>query len=100
MITAVLFVVAAGAGAIARSVLATSMWRTAAVNIAGSFGLGLLSTWTGPEATIVGVGALGSLTTFSTFAAQAVDSERLQGAVYLVVSLVGGIAAAALALSL
>ena len=75
------------------------MWRTAAVNVAGSFLLGVASGWTSPTLTVIGVGALGSFTTFSTFIAEWVTAsedpdQQTQASVYLLVSLVGsGIAA-------
>lgn len=109
MITAVGFLLAAGCGAALRGLLGTSAWRTAALNIVGSFALGLISQWTGPSVTVLGVGAIGSLTTFSTFISN--WAEELEetpdnpssplGALLLVgVSLAGGIIAAYLGLEL
>ena len=79
--TAALFVVAAGVGAVARFLLSRRLNRpgrfpigTFVVNVSGSFALGLLAG-AGPEMlTVVGVGGLGAYTTFSTFA---VESETL-----------------------
>src|SRR5690606_32454433 len=45
---------------------------TLAVNVTGSFALGLLVDATPPFATVVGVGALGAYTTFPSFARDAV----------------------------
>ena len=67
MITAVAFLVAAAVGAALRAVLATDGWRIYAVNITGSFLLGLASGLDRPVLTVLGVGALGSFTTFSSF---------------------------------
>lgn len=109
MITAVAFVAAAACGAVTRAILGTSAWRTAALNIVGSFALGLISQWTGPSLTVVGVGAIGSLTTFSTFTAQWAEEfeespsnpSNPRAAMLLVaVSLGGGIIAAYLGLEL
>ena len=43
---------------------------TLAVNVVGSFALGVLSAFDGNTALIIGVGGLGALTTFSTFISQ------------------------------
>lgn len=103
MITAVAFLAAAGCGAALRGLLGTSPWRTAALNIVGSFTLGLISDWTGPTLTVIGVGAIGSLTTFSTFLSHWVEeldqtptsAANRRGAFVLVaVSVAGGIVAA------
>lgn len=103
MITAITFVVAAACGAALRGVLGTSAWRIAALNIIGSFALGLMSQWTGPSLTVLGVGAVGSLTTFSTFVSQSVEeleesstspSNPQNALLLVVVSLAGGIIAA------
>jgi CrcB protein len=77
------------------------IWSTAAINIAGSFALGLLVAggwFTRDAREAIGVGFLGGFTTFSTFSVQIVteaDGGRTgTAAVYLLVSVVGGIAAA------
>lgn len=106
--TALLVAAAGAAGVLARYGLSSSVhgsalpWTTAAINLAGSFLLGVLVVvdWWTPEArTAVGVGFLGGFTTYSTFSVQAVleaDGGRWGTAVaYVAVSVVGGIACAA-----
>lgn len=104
--TALLFVLAAGLGASLR--YATNLavaaagrpgWLgTLAVNVAGSFVLGALVGSDLPQAvvTVAGTGACGALTTFSTFALDAVDGPRERGIVVVVASLAGGLAAASI----
>jgi CrcB protein len=77
------------------------VWTTVGINVAGSFLLGLLvgGQWFDRDVREgLGVGFLGGFTTFSTFSAQIVldvdGGEPWRAAVYLVVSVVGGIAAA------
>lgn len=108
----VLLVAAGGvAGVLARyglGVLVASIWTVVAVNLAGCFALGLLTSagaeWSAPVRDGLGVGFLGGFTTFSTFALQAVletDGGRPGlAALYLAVSVVGGVAAAALGYAL
>ncbi|MEO7554995.1 MAG: fluoride efflux transporter CrcB [Acidimicrobiales bacterium] len=84
----------------------TFPWATLGINLAGSFVLGLVLTagadrgW--PETTTVplAVGFLGAFTTFSTFSYETQTFLRTdkvgQAAVYVSVSLVGGVVAAAL----
>lgn len=106
MITAVAFVAAAAAGAVARAE-AGRRWNrheglaigTIVVNVTGSFLLGLLSGLTAPALTIVGVGGLGAYTTFSSFARDAValaEQHRLRLA-GLYVAASGGLSIAAAA---
>lgn len=64
-------------------------WATFVVNVVGSFVLGMLVV-TSTEATwlLLGVGVCGGLTTFSTFAADAlllVQAERRRSATYYVI---------------
>lgn len=107
MTTALLVAAAGAAGVLARyglSSLASGdwvLWTTLAINVAGSFLLGLLLAggWGGQIASnAVGVGFLGGFTTYSTFSVQAVttaDSGRwLTAALYVGGSLALGLAAA------
>lgn len=78
------------------------MWSTAAINIAGSFLLGLMVAggWFSRDVRDgLGAGLLGGFTTFSTFSVQAVleaDGGRPgRAALYVGVSVLGGLAAAA-----
>ena len=78
---------------------------TLIINVTGSLLLGLLSDWTGPGFTVVGVErALGTFTTFSSFAQEivtAVELRRLTLAVgYAVATLTLGILAAAFGIAL
>jgi fluoride exporter len=80
---------------------------TLAVNVAGSFVLGLCVAWSLNENALafIGVGFCGGLTTYSGFAVQTADrlmdhhSRRL-GAAYAVITVVVSIAACALGYSL
>ena len=79
------------------------IWSTVGINILGSFLLGLLVAehWFSRDVReAIGVGFLGGFTTFSTFSVQVVletDGGRPgKAAGYLVASVVGGVAAAAL----
>jgi CrcB protein len=83
------------------------LWSTAAINIAGSFLLGLIVAggWFSRDTSeAVGIGFLGGFTTFSTFTVQIVmetDGGRPgTAAAYLAVSVVGGLAAAVAGYSL
>ena len=111
MITAVLFAACAAIGALARAEAGHRLNRPGgmpygilAVNVTGSFLLGLLSDVTPPAFTVLGVGGLGAYTTFSSFARDVVAlAERRQlvamGA-YVVASCAVGVAAAALGVAL
>lgn len=75
MITAASFIVAAAVGALARAEAGRRLNReggmavgTLVVNVTGSFLLGLLAETAPPALTVLGVGALGAYTTFSSFA--------------------------------
>lgn len=77
-------------------------WATVGINITGSFLLGLLvaEQWFSREVReALSIGLLGGFTTFSTFSAQVVldveAGELGRAALYVIASVVGGIAAAA-----
>jgi CrcB protein len=81
----------------------TLIWSTVGINVVGSFLLGVLTatSWFSRDVREgIGVGFLGGFTTFSTFSVQAileVDAGKGGRALsYVVASVVGGIAAAAL----
>ena len=106
MITVAAFVVLAAAGALARAEVGRRVnrpafaWGTLAVNVSGAFVLGTLHEVGPPMVTVLGTAGLGAFTTFSSFAA---DSVRLaergstwRAAIYVVVTVVSGVAAAAL----
>ena len=78
------------------------IWSIVGINIVGSFLLGLLvaENWFDRDVREgIGVGFLGGFTTFSTFSAQIVletdAGEPGRAALYLILSVGGGIAAAA-----
>ena len=92
------------AGALARYGIASAVGErsfpigTLAINVAGSFLLGLL-IGSGASSTVriaLGVGFLGAFTTFSTFAVEADGLERSSAVLYVALSVGLGIAAAAL----
>tara|TARA_Y100001960_G_C14536745_1_gene758831 strand:- start:125 stop:454 length:330 start_codon:yes stop_codon:yes gene_type:complete len=102
----VCFILTAGTGAVLRW-LAINKWPgnyhgTIAINVIGSFTLGLLGSLTNPVLTILGTGGLGSLTTFSTFIADATETVNKQGKrsafIYTATSLLLGIISAWLGL--
>lgn len=80
-------------------------WHTLAVNISGAFLIGLLVVaaarqgWPGWWRPLLAVGILGGYTTFSTFSLECVEmallGRWLQSAGYVVLSVAGGLAAAA-----
>lgn len=73
-------------------------WGTLAVNVAGSFALGLLADASPDLVTMAGVGGLGSFTTFSTFSHEWVAmgraGELTRAGAYVVVTLAASILAA------
>jgi CrcB protein len=105
-----LIAVAGAAGVLARYGISTVFhgdalpWATVAINVAGSFALGVLVVvphWFSQEVrTALGVGFLGGFTTFSTFSVQAfLDAEAGEpgkALAYVTASVVLGIGAAAL----
>lgn len=107
--TALLVAVAGGAGVLARYGIGRAtagtdalLWSTVAINLAGSFALGLLVAVGGlgrDAREILGVGFLGGFTTYSTFSVQIVleanGGRTGSAAAYLAVSVIGGIALAA-----
>ena len=111
MITALAFLGAAAAGAVARAE-AGRRWNrhdgfalgTLMVNVSGSFLLGLLSETMPPVLTVLGVGALGAYTTFSSFARDTVALAELGrlwlAAAYVAASALLGIGAAAVAVAM
>ena len=100
MITMALFALAAAVGALARAA-SGRRWNVPdgvpygilGVNVAGSLVLGLLWNVSPPTLTVLGVGGLGTFTTFSSFARDVValteGRQIAQAAVYLLVSLGG-----------
>lgn len=84
------------------SLAVESIWTIVAINIAGSFFLGLVVTgatgWSQDARDAVGIGFLGGFTTFSTLTVQTVleaDGGRTgTAAAYLGVTIVGGMLAA------
>jgi CrcB protein len=106
--TAVYVALAGAAGVLARYGISspfhgsTLPWITVAINVVGSFLLGMLvvAHWASPEVrTTLGVGFLGGFTTFSTFSVQAwldIDAgEPGRAVVFVVASVALGIGAAA-----
>ena len=97
MTNVIAFVVLAAAGALARAGVASWAnrpafpWGTLAVNVSGAFLLGALHGAGAASATLLGVGALGAYTTFSSFAADTVAlaerGRRLRSAAYVVVTI-------------
>ena len=96
-------------GVVARYALGTTVahdtlpWVTVAINVVGSFLLGLLTavgTGLAPEVrTALGVGLLGGFTTFSTFSVDVLKQieagESGKALLYIVASVILGIGAAA-----
>jgi CrcB protein len=107
-VTALLVGIAGACGVLARYGIGKAtfhheslIWSTVGINIVGSFLLGLLAAehWFSRDVReAIGVGFLGGFTTFSTFSVQIVldvdGGEPWRAAAYLLVSVVGGIAAA------
>jgi len=65
-------------------------YGTLAVNVIGSFVLGVLAVHTGNAATLAlwGTGFCGGLTTYSSFAVQSVSAGPRRGTAYVVATLV------------
>lgn len=100
------FVLVAALGSLARWRTAAALGRidgTLAVNLLGSFVLGLLVGQGDATTTIVGVAGLGTFTTWSTFIAEVVTeaaTDRRRATTYFIASLAGGVAVAWLGLQL
>ena len=108
---ALLVAVAGAAGALCRFGVGSAVgersfpWSTLAINVGGSFALGLLLTvaagraWPDDVTTPVAIGFLGAFTTFSTFTWEAVSLERADrlalAAGYVALSVALGLVAAA-----
>ena len=100
---ALAFVVAAAAGTLARATVGRWLnqdfpWGTFAVNVSGSFALGLLAHASTSVATVVGTGLLGAYTTFSSFARDAValweQRDRVPAVMYVVATVIACVGAA------
>lgn len=110
LLLAALFVALAGAGAVLRAV--TQSWcvvrnfpvGTILINVAGSFGAGIVVAYDEAVATVVGVALLGAMTTVSGFANDVwtlVGAKRwIAVAGYVVVTAVLGTGAATAGLAL
>lgn len=103
VVVAVLVALTAGLGAVVRFVLADRLNRnlpigTLTVNLVASAGLGLVTSAPGAAATVIGVGALGALSTWSNAANEAAAMSReghgSLGLGYLTLSVSSGILAA------
>ena len=73
-------------------------WGTLLVNLSGAFVLGWVSSSTGDGRSGPQVGVIafcGAFTTYSAFALESVELDRVLGIAYTVVSVAGGLLAAA-----
>jgi CrcB protein len=102
-VTALLVAAGAAIGAPLRFVIASRFdgrlpWGTFAVNVAGSFLLGLLSAMAldGHAAALLGTGFCGGFTTYSAFAVQTHGLGRWLGAAYAAATIAVSLAACAL----
>ena len=111
MIEVFLFAVAAGVCAVVRSTVMEVLnhqefpWGTLAVNATGSLLAGIVAAHAPASATtVLGVAALGALTTFSTFAVEVrsmwTGGQRIPGTAYAGVTVVAAVGAAAFGLGL
>lgn len=104
--TVLLFVASAAIGTVVRWQIGRRLpppYTTLVVNLAGSFALGLLHGADAAVITVVGVGGLGALTTFSAFGQELVDLRAHRPAfavAYLLATLCGGIGLAWVGISL
>jgi fluoride exporter len=106
-VTALLVALGAAVGAPLRFLLATRFdgrapWGTFAVNVAGSFLLGVLSaaSLSSDELALLGVGFCGGFTTYSAFAVQTHALGLRRGAAYAAATIVVSLAACALGFAL
>jgi len=109
-VTAVVFVLIAAAATVARALLTAGQpgtklpWRTLALNSAGALALGVLLAGDSQPTILITAAGLGSLTTFSTVAAETaalLDNNRRNLAIaYVGLTLGVGIAAAWLGLTI
>jgi fluoride ion exporter CrcB/FEX len=102
-VTPVAFALSAGLGALLRWRLGRTYLGLAAVNVCGSFALGLLADAGPAVATVVGTGGLGAFTTWSSLAVRGVElgeHRPVAGAWFLGGTIVAGILAARLAIAL
>jgi fluoride exporter len=102
-VTALLVALGAAAGAPLRFALATRLdgrtpWGTLAVNVTGSFLLGLLSaaSLSSNGMALLGVGFCGGFTTYSAFAVQTHTLGVRRGAAYAAGTIAASLAACAL----
>ncbi len=102
-VTVLLVVAGAAVGAPLRFVLGRLLdrgihWGTLAVNLAGAALLGALvgAGVPAPVLALIGTGFCGGLTTYSSFAVQTVDARRRPAVAYVVMTIVGCTATAAL----
>ena len=105
MVTAMAFALTAGLGALARFHLAERLNRHAAIpvgtlvaNTSAALAAGTLAGLAGPMATVVVIGGLGTLSTFSTLTAELVVLPRRKATLYLALTLVLGLTAAGIGL--
>ena len=99
--TPILFIVAAGMGALGRHLVGTIVcsWQALlVVNTIGSFLLGLIvsSDLSDDAATVLGIGFCGALTTFSSFALETRALGRRWGSAYALVTVTCACAAASI----
>lgn len=105
--TALLVALGAAIGAPLRYALATRLdgrlpWGTLAVNVSGSFALGVLSALSLSEdgLALLGVGFCGGFTTYSAFAVQTHALGVRRGAAYAGLTIAASLAACALGFAL